>query len=327
MFRLTFARRAGIALAAGLLVAAAQAQPADRARPAAAALVERATSGLDLSADQQSALAALADRTADPEPGALWGLAADVEAVLTDAQVAQLREAQEARRSEHREGRAERGDRPRRGDRMRGRRGGPRGPRGGGERARLTDEQRAAVRDIAEEVRPRAEALVEQLRAGALSDDQFVAEARALRAEAASRLGAALPAEHAERMSAVRERHEAVKAAREEALGLTDAQKEAYQALALDRLREAPERPDMRPYLDEDGRLDRRAFREAMRERREAMRPQREAAREQAAGILTDDQKDIMTVHRALAGRAMRHAMRGPRGGLGRMLGPLGRID
>lgn len=339
MIRLTFARRTGLALAVGLGVAAAtSAQPADRARPDAAALIERATSTLTLTADQQAALTGLAGRAVDSEAGALWGLAADVEAVLTDAQVAQLREAQEAHQTK---GRGARGDRARRpqGDRMRGRRGerpegrpaeGRRSEGARPDRPRSTDDQRAAARAIAEEGRPRAEALVERFRAGELSDDAFVAEARALRDEAASRLGEALP-EQAARMQEAAARRDAAEAARDEALGLTADQKKALEALALDRLRNAPARPDVRPPLDEDGRLDRQAFREAVRAQREAARPARAAARAEADAVFTAEQKDILTVHRALAGGARRHAMRGPRdrrgGGMGGMLGPLDRLD
>lgn len=308
MTRLTLA-----ALGAALLVGTADAQPN---RPDASDRIERATSGLDLTDSQQARLGALAAETADPEAGALWTLSADVAAVLTDAQIDHLREVQEARRGERRA----RGERGRRGPGMRGR--GARGPRSG---ARLTDEQREAVRAVAEEIRPQAEALVERFRLGELSDEAFVAEAKALRDEAMTRLGAALPAEAAERMAQAKAWREAAKTAREDALGLTDAQKDAYRALALDRIREAPERPDLRPYLDEDGRFDRQAFREARRAQREAARPEREARRTEAVAILTDEQKDIVAVHRALAGpRGMRRG--GPRGA-GRMLGPLDRLD
>ena len=188
----------------------------------------------------------------------------------------------------------------------------------------MSDEQREAVRAVVQDVRPQAEALVERFRAGDLSDEAFLSEVRELREDAAARLGAALPNEAADRMAQATARHEEATAAREEALGLTAAQKDAYQARALDRLHEGRRRPDMRPYLDAEGHLDRQAFREAMRAQREAARSEREVRREQAAQILTDEQQDIVAVHRALAGR---HGMRGRRGGMSRMLGPLDRLD
>lgn len=299
MFKLTFPRRAGLALAAGLLVSfAADAQPA---RPDLAARLQRATSGLDLSAEQQEALQALASRYADADPADLWQAAAEVNDVLTDAQVAQLREAQEARRGERREGRDERTRQPRRAQTHRALRDG-RGQRLRGERPRLTDEQRQSLRDARNAQREQMQALVQQLRDGEISDDAFVARSEALREQAAEELRSVLPAEQRERLAEAEARREAAEAAREAALDLTDAQKEAFQALALDRIRSAPERPDLRPYLDDEGRLDREALRADQRDRREAQRERREAARDEAADILTDEQEAIVALHRAIAG-------------------------
>ncbi|MEM0964482.1 MAG: hypothetical protein AAGK21_18290, partial [Bacteroidota bacterium] len=216
------------ALGAAFLVGPADAQPQ---RPDVSALIERATSGLDLTAQQQSRLGALSDDYADAEAGALWSLSADVAAVLTDAQIDQLQEAQQARRADRRQAR---GERDRRGMRARGMRRGGRA-RGG---QRMTSEQRAAVREAMQDVRPQARSLVEQFRAGDLSDEAFVAEVRTLREDAMTRLGAALPDAMAERLTRMTTRRDATKAAREDALGLTDDQKDAVQALALDRLRE-----------------------------------------------------------------------------------------
>lgn len=315
MFDLSFPRRAALALAVGLLVSlTADAQPA---RPDLSARLQRVTAALDLSVEQRSALDAIASRYADADRSALWQVAADVEGVLTDAQVAELREGMEALRSERRE---VRGERPahrrvlgRRGQRQR-----PARPRG--ERPRLTDEQRQSLRDAREAHREQMQGLVERLRAGAISGDAFVAQSRALREQAEARRRALLPAEQRERLAEAEARREAVKQACETALGLTDAQKDDLQARALDRIRQAPERLDLRPYLNEDGQLDRQAFREAQREQREALRAQREAAREQADDILTADQQAIVTVHRALAGGG-RGTRGGRRAGRGQRLG------
>ena len=304
MFTLTLPRRLALALAFGLLVSfAADAQPA---RPDLSDRLQRVTSRLDLSADQQSALDALAERYGDADPAALWQAAAEVESILTDAQIAQLRAGREGRRADRGEAR---GDRPR-GDReTRGRRGdraqrpdGPRGERSRAERPQLTDEQREALREAHTAQREQMQALAEQLRNGEIADDDFVARSRALREQAEAQRRAALPAEQQERMAEMEAHREAAEAARESALGLTESQKEALQTLALDRIRSAPERPDLRPFLDEDGQLDRNALREAQREQWEARRAEREALRERADTILTDQQKAIVAVHRALAG-------------------------
>jgi hypothetical protein len=302
-----FFRRAGAAVLSGLGVAAA----ADAQAPAGLdARLSRLTQGLDLTAQQATSLDALAERYADADRADLWAAAADVSSILTDAQVDQLQQAAEARRAERREGRGERGRHGERrarpdGDRSaEGRR--PRGDRG--ERVQLTDEQREALRAIRTDVRERTEALVTQFREGDLSEDAFVAQTKALRDEAARRSAEALPTEAAERLAERRQRREAEQAAREAALDLSAAQKAAFQSRRLDRVREGG--PDLRPFLDDDGRLDRQALREAQRARREAARAAREAD-----PILTDAQADVAFLHRAIAGR------RGMRGHGGRGFG------
>jgi len=315
--------RFALAVLLGLGVATvADAQPARGLD----ARLDRLAQGLSLSADQTSALDAIAARYSGADAD-LWAAAADVKAVLTDAQIDQLQEAVQARRTE-RPDRAERtrrgGDRTRqragqrrprdgqRGDRA-GRRPRPEGERpAGAARERLTDEQREAVRAVRDDVRQEAQALAEQLRAGALTDDQFVARSRALREDGARRMAAALPAEMAQRQAQMQARREAEEAARDRALDLTDAQKRQLQALRLDRVREAPEAPDMRPYLDDDGRLDREAFRDAMRERRAATREDRGDHRDAMGDVLTDDQQDLVFLHRALSMGS--RGMRGPAG-------------
>ncbi len=309
-------RRAGAAVLIGLgvaLVADAQAP----ARPGLDARLDRLTQDLDLTDEQSASLDALSQRYADADRADLWAAAVDVSSILTDAQVDQLQQAAEARRAERREGRGERGqrrarrdgDRPAEGRRLRGDR--PRGTHG--ERVRLTDEQREALRAIRTDVCERTEALVTQLRDGDLSDDAFVAQIKALRDEAARRSVEALPAEAAERRAERQQRREAEQAAREAALDLTEAQKAALQSRMLDRVRDGG--PDLRPFLDDDGRLDRRALREAQRARREAARAEREAD-----PILTDAQEDVAFLHRAIAGgRGMRGHGRRARGfGMGR---------
>lgn len=304
-------RTAGAAILIGLGVAyTASAQTPSF--PDLDARIDRLTQDLDLTAEQTSSLDALAERYANAERPDLWAAAAEASDILTDAQIDQLRQAAEARRGERREARGERGDRRRGGRGMgphgdRRMRGGDRGSRGDrgprSERMPLTEEQREAIREIRTDVREQTEALVARFREGDLSDDMFVAQTKALHQEAARQSAEVLPAEVAERMAERQQRQEAEKAAREAALDLTDAQKAALQSRRLDRVREG--QPDLRPFLDEDGQLDRQAFREAMRERMDATRAEREAN-----PILTDEQEDVAFVHRALAGGG--RGMRGP---------------
>ncbi len=322
--------RFGLAILLGLGVAtAASAQPARDLD----ARLDRLGQTLSLSADQSSALDAIAARYSGAAAD-LWAAAAEVRAVLTDAQIDQLQQAVQARRAE-RPARAERPDRAerparRRGDRMRpsdgqrprqgqhgdraGRRERPAGQRAAGEpRQRLTDDQREAVRAIRDDVRQQARALAEQLRAGAISDDQFVDRTRALREDGARRMAATLPAEMARRQAERQAHRDAEEAARDRALRLTDAQKRQLQTFRLDRVRESPA---MRPTLDEDGQVDREARRAAMRERREATREARGDHRDAMADVLTEDQQDLVFLHRALAmGSRGMHGPDGRRGG------------
>ena len=279
----------------------AQAQPARGLD----ARLDRLTQDLSLTADQAAGIDAVAARHADADRADLWAAAADVRDVLTDAQIDQLQQAVEARRGE-------RGDRVRDGQRRpRGqqRAGAGRPGRGaGGDRPHLTEQERDAVRAVRDDVRQQAEALAEQFRSGAISDDEFVVRTRALREDGARRVSEVLPAEMAQRLAQTRDRREAEQAARDRALALTDAQKERLLALRLDRVREA-QGPDMRPTLDADGRLDRGAFRESMRDARGERR-------DAVADVLTEDQRDLVFLHRVLAMGARDGARRpGRRGG------------
>ena len=302
---MTRTHRFAVALAAGLLVAAASsAQPARPAPPDLGARLDRIATALDLGADQRAALAAIADRYADADRPALWRAAADAEGVLTDAQVEALR----AQIQDRREARPERG-----GDRARpGRR--PARDHQGGRPVRLTETQREAVREVREAYRPRFEALRASFRDGTLSAEAFAAERRALRDGLGNDVRAVLPTEAVARLDARQARRDAEREAREQALGLTAEQRDALQALRLDRLRDAADRParDGRPTAGE-----RQALRERTRERRRA-------ARAEADAILTTDQRDVLTLHRALAPRSPRR-----RGGAGRTPGaaPLGAPD
>ena len=300
--RSRFSLRAGLALALALGAAwttAAQPPLDDR--------LDRLAERLSLSAEQSAALDAVAARQDASDPASMWSAAAEVRQVLTAEQLAELREAG-----------ARRGDRSaRRGDGARGdgdgrRRGAARsdGPgrngsdgrreRGGRRGDDLTDAQRQAVRTIRDDARTRRQSLVDALRAGQIADQDFADQTEALREETARRLADALPDDA--RRDDRGDRREAAQAARDQALGLSADQKARLLALRLDAVRQAPERPDLRPYLDADGRLDREAYREATQAQREARREGAQTRRQQAEAVLTAEQRDLVAVHRALSG-------------------------
>lgn len=304
MTRFPFFRRALPAIALGLLVAAAaSAQPAQRS------LSDRLARAIpDLTDAQRSQLNALTLPSHDDrQPGALWTVAASATDILTPAQIETLLSAREQMRNDRgrRTGRGGEGrmGRRHRGGRMRG------GRARAGNRSQLTDEQREAMHETRDAMRSEREALVEQFRSGAIDAATFQSRSEALRDRHREAHRASATSEQLERMDAAQERRDAAKAARESTLGLTQAQKDELEAIRLERIRMAPGRPDLRPYLDADGQLDRQALREARRAQREATSDEREALQERAASVLTNEQKAITAVHRMLsrgrrAGRA-----------------------
>ena len=326
MTRFPFFRRALPALALGLLVAAAaSAQPTRTQR----SLSDRLARVIpDLSTQQKADLDALAVPSGDDrQSGAMWSVASDAQDILTSDQLATLLASQDQARGERgrragqgQKGRMGRGQRGRTG---RGQRGGQRGGENRAERPQRTDEERAAMREARQAARAERQDLVEQFRSGAIDASTFTARSEALREkQQAARRATATP-EQIERMDAAAERRDASEAAREAALGLTVAQKNELEAIRLERIRTAPASPDLRPYLDADGQLDREALREARRAQREAGSDARDALRQRAEQVLTDEQKATVALHRALsrgqrAGRAGdgRRGMRGDgRGG------------
>ena len=308
MTRFPFLRRALPALALGLLfAAAASAQPTTQR-----SLSDRLARAVpDLTDAQKSQLDALAiPSRQDPQPGAMWSIASDAQDILTSDQIETLLAARDERIGK-RGDRAGQGRKARMGRGPRGRmnRGGRRGQQRGGERPQRSDEERAALREAAQDARAAREALVEQFRSGAIDASTVQARSEALREQQQAARRANATPEQVERMDAAQERREASTAAREAALGLTAAQKDELEAIRLERIRMAPGQPDLRPYLDADGQLDREALREARRSQREASSSDREALRQRAESILTNEQKATIALHRMLsrghrAGRA-----------------------
>ncbi|GIV61968.1 MAG: hypothetical protein KatS3mg044_0834 [Rhodothermaceae bacterium] len=240
------------------------------------------------------------------EPGALWTVAARLHATLTETQRARLQEwmarardeasdAPDARRPGRRGQRGpgmkpERGARPEHGFR------GPNLPS-------LTDEQREALEALHTSFREKMEALREQLAAGTLTREAFDEQREALREQHREDVAAILTDEQRaaleearqDRLERFREHREEALAARAEALGLTEAQQAALEALAE---QHRQEHEALRAAV-RDGTLDREAF----HERLQALRA---AHRDQMAEILTEEQQEIVALHHLLARRMMR---------------------
>ena len=290
---LGLSRRFTLAFALGLgLAAAAFAQP----RPADLdARLDRLAQRLDLTDAQTDRLDAIAARTSDPSAADLWTVTEDVHAVLTDAQRQTLRE-RSARRGERgaRRGRHRGVDRGRRGE-----------ARTDADRAARRAE-REAMRPIRDAAREQQRALRDRLRSGALTDAEFATASRALREQTRAQMRDAASPEQRARMDARTAEREAARAARTQVLGLTVGQQTQLDARRAQRARSATRDLDVRPYLDADGRLDRRALRQAQREAR--------SERGQRDEILTERQQELVRLHRALSGtRGHRRGGRGRR--------------
>ena len=267
-----------LALLAAFGAPALQAQ-AGREAPSAQQRIARATAGLDLTADQQAKLSALADRYTFDEPGASWRLAADVEAILTDAQVQSLA----SKRAAHRARRAEQPERSERGAR-RGPRGehGEKGGRHGAPAGRLdlTDDQREQVKEGRAAMRQEHEALRAQRQSGAITAEQYAQRSEALREKAKATFASVLTAEQRQTMQEAEARREAERAAREAVLQITPAQKAAFEAARAEAARSG----------------------------------ERGALRGDKEELLTAEQQQIVAVHRALSMRSGRPETKGARG-------------
>jgi len=255
------------------------------------ALVSAAAASAGLTRDQSDIVRSILTDV-EREPGALWAASAQIhDALGTDATMALA----EGLRAKIAEARAERREEMRRApDRRRTLRAARQeNVRERRHRIRaaldLTAEQQAAI----DSLRAAHRAEMRSLRASI--DGRPSPEARdafrSLRTEMRTEIEAVLTDEQRALIQARREarqdkradRRDAMQSARAEALGLTDEQQAAFDAL----------------------RADRRAQREA------GKRPDRQVFRDRAAEILTDEQEAITALHHALAGTMRSRAMQG----------------
>ena len=243
--------------------------------------ISKATS---LSADQARALQKRVARyDGERRPGVLWAMAADVHDQLTDEQIVALKARVQERRAARRAGR-DRGERRRHvRKKMRHRLMGE---------LELTDGQKDELRSIRADYRDEITALRQTCHEGGFGEAE-AEKWRALRAEMREAFRDVLTEEQRQELDARRDerqdRREEVRTARTEALNLTDEQQAQFAALQAQ--------------VDGPGaRLLRHCQRGEGQER-------------PIASILTEEQKEVVMVHRVLRHGAMKghKARRGAR--------------
>ncbi len=248
------------------------------------ALLEGVSEELQLTDEQRADLIAIGERYADGQvgPAAGWQAARDVQAVLTSDQIEQAQSIAIERRHELVQAKAN-------GQRMRaegleGHRGAP---------VELTEDQRAAARQIRETYEPQLQALHEQRRDGSVATEELRAQARALRDQMKEAFEAILTDEQ-------RAELEAHKTEREARVGEGRATKEAMRETMKEAMVEALSLTDeqltqLEPLREShtDMALRRRGSDIGLGAKRE----EHQAA---LSAILTQEQMEIMAVHRIL---------------------------
>lgn len=284
--RLALVAVLGVAVLLGGCDSTSPAEEADSDTPTVedAALsdaVSTLSEAASLSDDETSALRKrLAHYDGDHSPGMLWTVAADVHQQLTDDQIEALTARMQERRAERRE------DGPRRG---------PRGHVRRGLHHRLgdldlSDAQKEELRALRAEYRDEMRSFREGCRDGTLSEAD--AEAwRALRTEMREAFRDVLTDEQRQQLDARRDeledRREQIRDARAEALNLTDEQRAQF-----DSLRTEFDGPGARFLRRCDG---------------------GERGERPVASILTEEQREIVMIHRVLR-RGMMTRFDGPPG-------------
>ncbi|CAN0563691.1 unnamed protein product, partial [Laminaria digitata] len=179
----------------------------------------------------------------------------------------------------------------------------------------LTDEQKIALKTLRESQREEMKALVAKRRDGSLDETAMKEAVSQLRESMEAELANILTEEQLTAMKAAREERgeearEAFSEARIEALGLTSDQQDQMKALMAEQIEKAAAMFDELKASDGD--------REAMREKVSALRG---ASKEAMNDILTEEQQEIIAIHRALAFEKMKSSTGedGSRRGKGRL--------
>ena len=314
---------AGLCLALALTLTACDTtnlgstQNSDEVNAPVAAMIDE----LDLTNDQAEQIVALTERMDSDTPGRLWYVAAELQQTLTDEQKTELMASVSNQ------------ERAMRDKVMRNR---PDGAKRGGMGMRgfenlstpLTEEQKSQLETLRDEQRTKAQALMQARRDGSKSSEEIRAEAEVLREGMRASLSGILTEEQVAELETQREaRQERIKerrdgaeegrgrngrgmrglsaetrdafgSAMEEALGLTDTQLAELAAL------HESQREKMKA-LREQAR-DGEGNRDAMRESFETMRSELTASRND---ILTEEQQEVVTIHRALMVQHMERRM------------------
>lgn len=270
------------------------------------------TKSLGLSDEQVTAIQELAAQHADQEraPGAAWYAAAGLQTILSSDQISAIDTQLAAARSRIRMERDERsttregtGDRSRPGARS------SRGMSGQGHGYAwldLTEEQQAQIEAVLESHRAEFQALREELRGSDLPRDEMRSRAEAVREAIRAEIEPLLTQEQRDRLQ-------------EREAGLEERREAAMQNREAGRQRGEAEHAAM---------VDALGLTDAQIEQMESLRQDRGAHREGFGDVLTDDQQEVVTLHRALVAHRFRAA--GPEGrgrGAGRHGGAEGRFE
>ncbi len=292
--------------------------------------VANLSENLSLTEVQSQEISEVIAKRGENQPGTLWYVAAELQSSLTEdqkealfAKIDQAKERIQAQGKQQRRFKQKRGDMSEiLGD--------------------LSDEQKAELKALREGQRETMKALVEQRRAGELDEEAMRAAASEIRAEMEEKLKEVLTEEQfavfkaaqeerAESREARRENMQARRgesgetargsrrgrragrfgddareefsAAKIEALGLTDEQQASIETLRAEQKEKAQA---LFEGVKENG-----GDREAIREQVEQLR---EESKSEMAEILTEDQLETITIHRALAFQAKKNRSEGAQG-------------
>ena len=282
--------------------------------------IDELTRDIGLSDDQRAAIQDLVAHGQDRagEPGAAWYAAAELQGILTSEQIAELdsrlantRDRVGMERGERSGMRERAGEHSRSGAHARGGAGsfGPMPGDGHGFAGlELTEEQRTQIRAVVESHQAELDALREEFRGSDLSREEMRNQAESVHEAIRAEIEPLLTQEQRDQLQereagmeerrlaagehreAALERREAQHAAMVDALGLTDEQIEV-----LDALREG--RPGESARVGDESRSE-----------------IRDAHRAVLAEVLTEEQQEIVTLHRALAAHQFQAAAREGRG-------------
>jgi hypothetical protein len=275
-------------------------------------VLDELTQSLGLSEVQRAAIQELVARSADRanEPGAAWYAAAELQAILSSEQIAaldsRLATARGRVRMEHGERSATRdgsGERSRAGSRSSERM--PGGARGYAW-LDLTEEQQTQIQAVLESHRTEFQALREELRDSDLSRDEMRSRAEAVHEAIRAEIEPLLTQDQRDRLQ-------------EREVGL-----EERRTAALERREAARQRGE----AEHAAMVDALELTDTQIEQMKSLRQDRGAHREAFGEILTDEQQEIVVLHRALAGDRFRAAGSEGRGARGeRRGGGEGRFD